>query len=1501
VPPVPIRVRLPVKVRLDAAAGKDAVAPTVASVTARALANAQQEVGVGVEQGTLHSPDIRWSGDASALAPNVRADIEKDIRSALIDAAGRAASQRTQSHAQPVRVSGVERKVAKKAPIRWRRLAARSFPMKIGDFLNLLQDFGGEDLGPVYADYLETIQPVRASVYEVLRDEFTHPLGEELGGRELKQIVKPGQFGRYGYSTMESDRAKLLRLDREGKLARLPDLAINGWRAVPTIYGPALRSHGRLLVLAAVLPVVEIRDYAWLHDVLEERLPLRDVSDRVDPESFERLFGVPLTNYLEEFGHERVPVRLLPFSMLRPARSETLRFFLDEVVASSLDPTTVYFGRLELLNSTTIASLPPEFRSFAQDFADPLTLSLTDERRFGGWEAHWSGALVYVVVDLDPTRAELALLRPDARDAADELARAIAEGERHRRRVALYNFLHRRYERSPRPKAFEFLLAELEERGQFDSIFDAFDYFENEKPVLDLVWQTKYKDHPRVRRSADRWNARLRTYRRHRYWPERDEIWVDEDPGTTLRKGGVIADVGYDAYQVLMEPRLRPERRAEFERALGEVAPVFMGQLMSGDNPAEYESWEAVFAVIAKQAADKVELSEADVEQVEIGRRSARLLAVDERYEGAELRYYVTYELVDQAVGSDKWVAVEGSKRTVSEWDFQELIRAWRYTHWAEFVITVAKWEMAIVMLILAPAAFPELLAAAGGAKLVLASVALSEAIMVFTHVYRGEKIEVEDFVIAAVEGYVFALGFHGASLLGKAIFGDVGKIATAALRANLQRWIVAKVFVGSVGGSTTTAANLFVRDLIEVSILRKRGRYHTPAEYAQHMAVGTVIGVGIELAGPLLKPLLGRVGRAFGAALEGGAAALQTVRGVARFFRIRGVTYEAFAEIAEVAAKELDKHLESVLSPAVRKEIVEAFTLRFRQVVDELKQLPGEMAGVIAEDLLELAGIQLSRGARSGLDALLAPGSRLEAEAVHDLVQRLAREPRRLSALLETVGSLERGAFASAKLGAADLEALASASRMQSVLRRAGGAGDFALLRDVFRGSINDAERFLARISRQPPPVQERVLATLLRPGRVVAPDALALAVERTGWLSEEMLAGLDRLYASGSARPLAAELIGRTPQASLKPFLETCGRLSVEDIEILASGGYLEALGRSPRTLSWIERPENMSVLRDHLRPGGTASRLGVEPSRFVQLLEGVLRRTPGISPKRIESAFESLAALSETPAAPIGPRRAWEPHPAEEGLPPAEVSAPEEQLAGTLDDVERALYGEDPPPEALDELGSLLDDPTYRERRPSVQQQERAERLRYTERFVESPAVRAQAQAAADTLGERYGWEQAGWQWWIERVPRYGSFEAQLQAFAPIDPIFARSGYGLVLRSPLQTVRRGRPVSPVYKPDAVVQWPRGGFAFGEYKAPLGPQSQSFYNSPEGRQSLFEVMFERVEMSRELPGCSGWIYDTGEQWLDDIILEIVETRFGREAAGRILVPKAKGAGRLP
>jgi hypothetical protein len=220
---------------------------------------------------------------------------------------------------------------------------------------------------------------------------------------------------------------------------------------------------------------------------------------------------------------------------------------------------------------------------------------------------------------------------------------------------------------------------------------------------------------------------------------------------------------------------------------------------------------------------------------------------------------------------------------------------------------------------------------------------------------------------------------------------------------------------------------------------------------------------------------------------------------------------------------------------------------------------------------------------------------------------------------------------------------------------------------------------------------------------------------------------------------------------------------------------------------------------------------------------------------------------------------------------------------QSLADLSEVERSQA--EAGPEA--DQPNVLTDPTAepRLRRPGIYEQQRVELDYYIEalRGSKDPRLRLAAEASLRAFMGR--WRiPSSWRLRLRRIPEYGFTLEQIRALASRDPDFAARGFEVVIDVPpgaLPGVSGPRGAS--FAPDGVMQY-GGGFLFLEYKTSWAPEPEGFYASEAGRAKLEADMIARARMSMEIPGCGGWGYKTGTQWLDDAISSVLEELRSKE-----------------
>jgi hypothetical protein len=200
--------------------------------------------------------------------------------------------------------------------------------------------------------------------------------------------------------------------------------------------------------------------------------------------------------------------------------------------------------------------------------------------------------------------------------------------------------------------------------------------------------------------------------------------------------------------------------------------------------------------------------------------------------------------------------------------------------------------------------------------------------------------------------------------------------------------------------------------------------------------------------------------------------------------------------------------------------------------------------------------------------------------------------------------------------------------------------------------------------------------------------------------------------------------------------------------------------------------------------------------------------------------------------------------------------------------LEDFTAGLEGAEEPPEVAPTL-ELDEPPQERVRRGDPY---RTERLRYMEakRFQpEDLRLRRHVEAVAQIWGRRNlapEYEVVG----LYRSPQYGPYLTATEAFSDLDPTFTGRGYELTIRNNQTGV--------AFRPDGVASF-RDGYAFYERKSPLGDQPSGFYATQDGKVALINKLIENAEIARDNApnGCGGWVYETGQPWLDASITDMI------------------------
>ncbi len=173
---------------------------------------------------------------------------------------------------------------------------------------------------------------------------------------------------------------------------------------------------------------------------------------------------------------------------------------------------------------------------------------------------------------------------------------------------------------------------------------------------------------------------------------------------------------------------------------------------------------------------------------------------------------------------------------------------------------------------------------------------------------------------------------------------------------------------------------------------------------------------------------------------------------------------------------------------------------------------------------------------------------------------------------------------------------------------------------------------------------------------------------------------------------------------------------------------------------------------------------------------------------------------------------------------------------------------------------------------ERRVSMSEQQRVGRLAYRERLAFIPEdrrlrLRLEIQAGMFSHFHMPG----GWEATLRRLPAFGEANiAQLQRLQGLDQLFLANGYELRIRGPNGVD---------FMPDGVrfLDGGRTRYQFLEHKEPLRGKDRSFFDTEAGRRKLRETLERYAAIASALHGngCVGFMWSTGQKWLDTIIAE--------------------------
>jgi hypothetical protein len=903
----------------------------------------------------------------------------------------------------------------------WRVLRALTITLQVGVFLDYVEDVLGGDPAhgaalPQRILYADIESERRTVTVWLVETEVTTTLGDLLRlvsarATELMNLPPERELAHAG-SPFEEHRKRLAMLDRSGQLSRLPSLRTRNARRLHGTGVAAELLHGSWTLWAAMqLPKVEPSTLLDIGSVIRSSPTLAEVSFCVDPAEFESRYELSWDCYLTEAGQRQVRLDLLPTRVRGDSLVSAVGLLAltayQESGASPPDRPDVVPAR-KLIDADPPAA--PELVSragldFARGLAPLRPLPALDNPAQGDRMA--PGTIAVLAVAYLPVDAEIlgaARLRPLGRRQANAARALLAQDVSDRQwKYACYLWLGRfgtslETTRPAGGTAFEYVLADLAATNDLVRLFDAVDGAGWDSLELRLVQHcapTRYAAHPRVVALLRRLQAATLANRQNTYLETaagRDPGGVELDRQASRRVTpgvpghSVLGDIDSIYFFERETTAMKPAAAARLRTAVESARRQLLGDIADGRISRTLSAEDFLREAVARGSA-AAQITNADFEKRRV-QRSLRVLEVHRRDIGLMPSWDVVVQLVDRVTGTREWTAVgQPFSRTADEFEadliYWRLGRAGEIYQAVTIGITVIggiaiAWEAGIVA---------TLVEAAGGTTTVLTSIALSELIYLGRLIFSDAEFSVEGFLMAAVDGYLGALGFRAGALAAAPIGRAIG---TATLRRVWTGVVLEKITTGAVGGGIGGTLELFAHDVVEVIV--RDGDYHTAADYARRIGLGAALGVLGEFT---LAPVLHRLGGR-------GQTALRSAADLVQQLRREGFSLAEFASSAAEALANLRGALRSV----VVEDAVREYLAAFRTRVEEMLTAWGPT--VVARRVLELSEAPLSEPAVRGLRRFLAaadePGLQ---DAAHRLATTFARYPQQTVHLLEVLSEL--------------------------------------------------------------------------------------------------------------------------------------------------------------------------------------------------------------------------------------------------------------------------------------------------------------------------------------------------------------------------------------------------------------------------------------------------------------------------------------------------------------
>lgn len=701
--------------------------------------------------------------------------------------------------------------------------------------------------------------------------------------------------------------------------------------------------------------------------------------------------------------------------------------------------------------------------------------------------------------------------REGAKQRADIIVKWLDDEDTHK--AIVESALVQELKRAVREQAFfDLVLDDLTARpgGYFDKLFDAAHAMDGYGALSLLVEAARaghYRDHARVRRAQEELIRRHGKQRTHRYEinAKGGAVFLDRD--TRMEVGEVAGD--HDTMFLKDEDReqLKPAARKKLEAELENQSRLYVSRLLEGKETPK--SQEAVGKELLEKAWAAAGLdTDSDIEDVE-WQESVRLLGVREGPDQGDgvTRYEVKYERVERILGGEggdtEWAPVAGARSDWrSEYDFEYDTFWYPYSQNADVMEGFAKVVLigAVIAVAWEAGVIAALVSAGGGAIPVALSIGISMAIYMLTH----KRWTLEGLLMAGVEGYLASVGFR--------LFAPAGKVvARLVIPATLEKvtfgrlvaaWVLKHGAVGGLTGGAMGPSVLFMHDLIRIA--QHGGGLSPFSAYLKSAGMGMVLGAVFEIGGSaLLAPI-------FRAADTTVLAKMSDILTALRGHEPAVTPTQWMSEVTlslSAFRKFLGQNMDEILAKGVYEGVKEKMAEAGRAWLTGVR-------GTLQQQVIELAGVQLSRDASNGLERLLTLGrSSLGDDTLATMLQEFRKvRPDGIEPWLRFLGGVDE-AMAKNLVTSSQLRPMFDAQHVLALGLRRSPAELMNLMTLRFGNALDALDAYAGKLGALKESTADTILEALRTRGTAVTPRSLLTAGEAGAIIDDELLQGLGRL----------------------------------------------------------------------------------------------------------------------------------------------------------------------------------------------------------------------------------------------------------------------------------------------------------------------------------------------------------------------------------------------------